>query len=169
MNCKKKQLLLLVLGLLLPIMVNAQNYTRDAGVRVGDHFSGTFRQFSEDDRATEGMLFIGRRGFTFTLLKEYFQPALGSISENLFFEYGFGAHAGFSYIDHYTVLNRTYLLDDYRFTPLFGLDGIIGLEYRFPEFPFLISLDIKPCFEYSLIQYFNINLNTVGISLKYRF
>ena len=66
-------------------------------------------------------------------------------------------------------LSRTYELEDFRFTPLLGLDGLIGLEYRFPEFPLLISVDAKPYFEYSTIQIFSIYLQSIGFSIKYRF
>jgi hypothetical protein len=160
---------LLVFGLFLANVISAQNYTRDFGVRLVDHLSVTCRQFVEEDQAIEGMLFIGRQGMTITLMKEYFQPALGHISENLYFQYGYGAHIGFRYTDHYKVMNRTYRLEEYRFSPLLGINGLVGLEYRFPEFPFLISIDLKPYFEYSTIQIFSMYLQSIGISVKYRF
>jgi hypothetical protein len=159
----------LTTGLLISGWLNAQNYTRDAGIRLGDHFSAMYRQFSNDDEAVEGMVFVGNGGMTFAVMKEFFQPALGQISENLFFEYGFGSHIGFRYTDHYKVLNRTYWLEDHHFTPLLGIDGILGVEYRFPDLPVCLSVDIKPYFEFSTIQVFNIYLQSVGVSLKYRF
>jgi hypothetical protein len=161
--------ILLVFGLFIAGSVYAQNYTRDAGVRLGDSFSATYRQYPDDEQALEGLLFIGRGGMTITILKEFFTPALGHISENFYFQYGFGAHLGFRYIDHYKVLNRTYQLEEWRFTPLLGIDGLAGLEYRFPEFPILISFDIRPYFEYSTTQIFSIYLKSIGISIKYRF
>jgi hypothetical protein len=161
--------ILLAIGLFLTGAVNAQNYTRDVGVRVGDYFTASFRQYLEEDQAIEVMWFIGRHGSTVGVMKEFFQPVLGHISGNLFMQYGYGAHVGFRYTDHYQVLNRTYQLDDERFAPLLGIDGLIGIEYRFPEFPFLISVDLKPYFEYSTIQIFSIYLQSAGISIKYRF
>jgi hypothetical protein len=161
--------LLVIIGLLLAGIMSAQNYTRDAGIRVGDYFSATARLHVKDDEAIEAMLFIGRHGSTATILKEYFQPAFSSISEYLYFEYGFGAHIGFRYIDRYQILNRTYVLDEQRFTPLLGLNGIIGLEYRFHNFPVIVGTDFKPYFEYSTIQIFSVYLKSVGISIKYRF
>ncbi len=161
--------LLLFIGLLITGITSAQNYTRDAGLRVGDFFSATYRVHQNENQAVEGILFIGRSGATIGIMKEHFQPALGQISDNLFFEYGYGVHIGFRYTDHYKILNRTYELYSFRFSPLFGVDGLIGVEYRFPEFPFLISVDIKPYFEYSTIQIFNIYLQSAGISIKYRF
>jgi len=161
--------LFLVIILFVSGVAYAQNYTRDVGIRVGDYFSASYRQYLDDRQALEGMVFLGRGGMTFTVLKEHFEPAFGHISEHLYFQYGYGAHVGFRYMDHYKVLSRTYELEDFRFTPLLGLDGLIGLEYRFPEFPFLISVDAKPYFEYSTIQIFSIYLQSIGFSIKYRF
>jgi hypothetical protein len=161
--------ILMIYGLFLAGVLNAQNFTRDAGVRLGDFFSATCRQYIEEDQALEGMFFVGRHGMTFTVLKEHFKPALGHISEYLYLQYGYGAHFGFRYADHYKVLNRTYQLEDYKFTPLLGIDGFIGIQYQFPEFPFLVSIDLKPYFEYSTIEIFSIYLQSAGISVKYKF
>jgi hypothetical protein len=147
----------------------AQNYTRDAGIRLGDYFSATYRQYQGEDQALEGMLFLGRNGMTFTVLKEFFQPAFNLRSPYLYFEYGYGAHVGYRYYNHYVIFNRTYELDKYTFTPLLGIAGYVGLEYRFPEFPFVIGMDAKPYFEFSTTQIFSIYLQSIGISLKYKF
>jgi hypothetical protein len=160
---------LLLFGLLFAGSVYAQNYTRDTGIRLGDGFTATFREHLDDKQAMEGLLYFGRGGITATILKEYFTPALSQISGNLFFIYGFGAHVGFRNMDHYKVFNRTYQLDEWTFTPLLGVDGLAGVEYRFPEFPVLISLDMRPYFEYSTTQIFSIYLLSMGISFKYRF
>ena len=160
---------MLVFGILFACRLCAQNYTRDAGIRLGDYFSATYRQYTEADEALEGLLFIGRHGMTATVLKEYFQPAFSHLSDNLILNYGFGAHVGLRYIDRYKVFNRTYRLESYTLTPLVGVDGLIGLEYRFPEFPFLLGIDLKPYFEYSTAPIFSIYLQSLGISLKYRF
>lgn len=155
--------------LLISSAILAQNYTRDAGVRFGEFFTATYRQYQEDDQALEGMLNLGRRGMTVTVMKEYFQPLSGRVSDNLYFEYGFGAHAGFRSVNRYQVLNRTYVLEENRVTPLIGINGLIGLEYRFAEFPFVLGVDVKPYFEYSIIQIFSLYLHSFGISLKYKF
>jgi len=160
---------IMVLLLLISTKAMSQNYTRDAGMRIGDYFSLTYRQYHRNDQALEGILFFGRQGITFGVLKEFFQPAFGRVSQNLFFQYGYGAHIGYRYTDHYRILNRTYELEQYTFTPLIGIDGLVGLEYRFPEFPFLISLDFKPYFEFSTIPVFSMYLQSFGLSLKYKF
>lgn len=149
--------------------LNAQNYTRDYGIRFGDQVTAGYRQFYDDEQAVEAMFSFGRRGMKITILKEHTMPAFGSFSENVYFIYGYGAHAGFRYADRYRVLNRTYRIDDYRFMPLLGLDGMVGIEYRFQKFPIIAGFDLKPYFEYSTIQIFNLFLNSFGFSLKYRF
>jgi hypothetical protein len=161
--------ILLFIAILVSGKVCAQNYTRDAGFRAGTFFTIAYRQHIEEDQAFEAMVSIGRRGTTVTILKEHFQPALGRISGNLYFQYGYGAHTGFRSINHYKVLYRTYVLDEYRFTPLLGLDGLIGIEYRFPYLPIIAGIDMKPYFEYSTIQIFSLYLNNIGFSIKYRF
>lgn len=155
--------------LLISAKALSQNYTRDAGMRIGDYFSLTYRQYLYNDQALEGLLFFGRHGITLGALKEFFQPAFGGVSDNLFLQYGYGAHIGYRNTDHYRILNRTYQIDGNTFTPLIGIDGLVGLEYRFPEFPFLISMDIKPYFEFSTIPVFSLYLSSFGLSLKYRF
>ena len=160
---------LLIILTFLAYELSAQNFTRDAGVRIGDFFSASYRQFIDDEQAVEGILSAGRKGAKITFLKEHSRPVLGHVSENLYFTYGYGGHAGFRYIDRYRVLNRTYGLDDYRFMPLIGVDGLVAIEYRFPELPVIVTMDIKPYFEYSTIEIFNVYLNSIGISIKYRF
>jgi hypothetical protein len=99
---------------------------------------------------------------------ELFVPALRHLSDRLFFFYGFGAHLGFRNSDHYKIFNRTYKLDQ-PFSPLLGIDGMTGIEYRFSEYPLAIGVDFKPYFEYSTNQYFGLYLQSIGISAKYRF
>ncbi|MBN1143608.1 MAG: hypothetical protein JXA72_04270 [Bacteroidales bacterium] len=165
----KRRILPIPAILLICMMTNAQNYTRDAGARVGDYFTATCRQFTSEYEALEGQLFIGGQGFTVTIMKEHFEPALGNLSDNLYLQYGYGAHIGLRRTDHYQVFNRTYRLDDETISPLLGVDGLIGIEYRFPEFPFLIGFDFKPYFEFSTLQIFSIYLQSFGMSIKYRF
>jgi hypothetical protein len=163
------RLYILILVTLIACELKAQNYTRDCGLRFGEYFSMGYRQFVDESQAMEVILSAGRRGVAITVLKEYTQPAFGRVSENLLFVYGFGAHTGFRYADHYKVLNRTYELDGYRFMPLLGIDGYMAVEYRFPDFPVSAGMDFKPYFEYSNIEIFNVNLTGFGFYIKYRF
>ena len=159
----------ITLLLLLSLQMKAQHYTRDAGVRGGIFPAVCYRQYTDESHYSEVMLSLSRNAIRATFLKEIARPALQEFSENLVFVYGFGAHSGFSRADHYQILNRTYFFNDYRFSPLFGIDGYLGLEYHFPEFPFYIGLDVKPFFEFSTTQFFSLFLNDMAFTLKIKF
>lgn len=74
-----------------------------------------------------------RRGSTYTLCTSVRFPVIG---EGFEFYYGAGANLG------------SWDYDDGEFT--FGVNGIIGLEYKIRELPLAFSLDYKP------------NLNVIG-------
>lgn len=136
-------------------------------MRFGYGFYGTYRQFFKEDMAVEGLAGFRDNGMNFTALREYFLPVLTEYSSSFKFYYGYGVHAGFSYTNKFRILNREYR-HDYMFTPLFGVDGIFGLEYYVSEMPLMFSADLKPFFEYSINRYFNIQLE-LSFTVKYRF
>ncbi|MBN2485130.1 MAG: hypothetical protein JXB34_04055 [Bacteroidales bacterium] len=148
--------------------LSAQNYTRDAGVRFGQGVVGSYRQFYKEEMAVE--LFGGflNQGIVFGGMKEHFSDALAHYSGNIRVYYGYGVHTGFNYTNKYRVLNRQYRYD-WKFSPLFGLDGIAGIEYIFPEVPLLVSFDINPSFEFSLNRIFELNVFDITFLIKYRF
>lgn len=151
------------------VAINAQNYVRDAGLRSGNGFSlATYRQFYKDNRALE--LFIGYQyqGLRIGGIREYFKPALTKYSDNFRLYYGYGVHSGFSYTNKHTFFNREYRYK-WTFSPVFGMDGILGLEYTFPEVPLLVATDLKPFYEFSLHRIFFVKVLEVSFSVKYRF
>ncbi len=147
----------------------AQNYTRDVGIRAGYLVSASYRQYNNDDSYFEMMAGFNYHTLGFTVLKEFSKPAFIEFSPNLQFLYGYGIHAGITRKNKYEVFTRTYYYDDYRISPVFGVDGYIGLEYWFPEIPFIVGIDFKPYFEFSTIQYFNLNLFDSALTLKFKF
>ena len=146
----------------------SQNYTRDAGVRIGEGFFASYRQYYDEGKAVEGFAGFSKRGFRLIALKEYFKPVFVDRTTNMNLVYGFGIHAGVSYTNKYTVLNRVYY-HDWKWTPQFGFDGIVGLEYLPPELPLIFSAAIQPYFEYSLNKYFQLKPINFVVAFKYRF
>lgn len=146
----------------------AQNYTRDAGIRVGEGVFMTYRQFFDENEAFEAMAGFSNRGFRAIAMREYFHPIAPHRTDNLKLIYGYGVHAGITYTNKFQVLHRVYY-HDWKWSPQFGLDGIIGLEYRMSELPFLINVASQPYFEYSLNRYFQLKVFNFIISFKYRF
>lgn len=163
-----KQVYLVLLFLLFFMGTFAQNYTRDMGLRFGEGVFITYRQFFDDHEALEGMVGFSRNGFRAIGIKEYFKPIGVSRTENLNLLYGYGIHVGVNYTNRYRVLNRVYY-HDYMWTPQFGFDGIVGVEFSASEFPFLVRAAIQPYFEYSLNKYFNMRVFNFIVSFNYRF
>lgn len=154
---------------LLACPVYSQNYTQDAGIRVGEGFMVSYRHFFKDDYAVEIIGGFRDRGMRITGLKEYFRPVLTHRSDNFRFVYGYGVHTGFTYTNSHRFLHREFKYEEWKASPIFGVDGLVGIEYRFPDMPLVVSADMKPFFEYSLYRYFKLDLAELSISVKYRF
>lgn len=146
----------------------SQNYTRDAGIRIGGGVFASYRQFYDTYKAVEGFAGFSKRGFRIVALKEYFRPMAVDRTENLKLVFGYGIHAGVSYTNKFTVLNRVYY-HDWKWIPQFGFDGILGFEYATPDLPLLFSAAIQPYFEYSLNSYFQVKPLNFYVAFKYRF
>lgn len=145
-----------------------QNYTRDAGVRFGNGLVFSYRQFTKDDSALELFLSFQERGLRIGGLKESFTPAFSQYSENFRLYYGYGVHVGVSYTNKHKAFNRVYYYN-WIASPLFGMDGIVGMEYYFPDVPIMVSWELKPYFEFSTTRIFMIRPFNMSISTKYRF
>lgn len=159
----------LLLLLLIGVSCFSQNYTRDVGIRMGNGFFVSYRQFFDEERASEAFLGVSEKSFRISGLREYFAPLVPLRSENLRLVIGYGLHAGIAYTNKYKILNRVYRHEHYSWSPQLGVDGIVGVEYTAPEFPVLISAAVQPYFEYSINQFFSLQPFNFIILIKYRF
>jgi hypothetical protein len=148
--------------------VYSQYYTRDAGIRCGEGFFVTYRQFYNEKKAVEGMAGFSRNGLRAIILREYFSQVPKLPSKGLLFVYGYGLHAGINYTNKFRFLNRTYY-HEWKWSPQIGVDGLAGFEYTLPEFPLLIQVAAQPYFEYSLYRFFQLKAFNLVVSFKYRF
>jgi hypothetical protein len=155
--------------IMLTAQLTAQHYTRDAGTRIGAYPALCYRQYANENTYSEVMASLKRNAFRVTYLKEFARPSFQGVSPNFDFVYGFGAHSGFNRIDQYRILGRTYYYDHYRYSPVLGLDGYLGLEYHFPRLPVIGGIDTKPFFEYSVNQFFSIHLFDISAIFKIKF
>lgn len=122
----------LVLVLLLNLApVNAQIYDSAVGLRGGFPTGLTYKQKMSNDLAFEGIIGI-RNGITATALVEKHIPIFNDL---LLFYFGAGAHGGTFYNN--LDLNAKTVAE-------FGVDGIVGIDFTFPDFPLNFSVDIKP-------------------------
>jgi hypothetical protein len=158
----------LIILLFLGLSSFSQNYTRDAGIRVGEGFSLSYRQFFDEEMAMEGFVGFSENSFRISGLREYFAPLAPVRSENLRLLCGYGIHAGIAYTNKYKIFKRVYY-HDWSWSPQLGIDGIVGVEYTASEFPVLVSAALQPYFEYSVNHFFSLQPFNFIILLKYRF
>lgn len=163
-----KNIYALIVFMFFGVCTFAQNYTRDAGIRMGEGVLMTYRQFFDENEAFEIMAGFANRGFRITALREYFHPVAADKSDNLKLIYGYGIHAGVTYTNKFRVLHRVYY-HNWKWSPQFGINGIVGLEYRLDELPFVFNAAAQPYFEYSLNRYFQLKAFNFTVSFKYRF
>lgn len=142
----KIKLLILLMCFLVPELSNAQN--TGIGLRLGGLNSGlTIKHSGNGTDAIEGIFSFGYRNFTVTGLYEKYIPIKSTPGLNWFA--GAGAHLGFyRYGDRYYIYKRrgnvVYVDETHTSRTVVGIDGILGLNYKFKDAPFDISLDIKP-------------------------
>ena len=138
--------LFIILTLLVRHDAHAQ-YTTALGVRIGGTSGIAAKFFYKTDMAAEAIIGTFGNGFSVTALMEKYAPIYNA--EGLYVYYGGGAHLAFynGKGSYYSNFGREV---DYRRNNDvgFGINGIIGLEYRLPEnIPIAFSLDLKPFVE----------------------
>lgn len=138
---------------------NAQSYDTGIGLRGGPYNGLTIKHFVGEQTAVEGILTTRWGGFNITGLYEMHKIAFDT--PGLYWFYGFGAHIGFWDGD-----NNPWFNDNENYT-VFGIDGIIGMEYVFEDIPFTIGLDWKPAI--NLAGNSNFLADGGALSLRYIF
>jgi hypothetical protein len=167
-----KKILLALTGLLLSFGVAQQSFAQKGqtslGLRLtpdGGGFTGKY--FLDRNVAFEGQLnaggILGGEGKSFTAvgLLEYHIP-LPDPSWHVFF--GGGLHAGVWNHD-YGYSRKEGRVDDDT-DPIFGIDGIGGVEYTFKNTPISLSADFKPAINLlSEVDFFPHNI--FGLSARF--
>lgn len=112
------------------------DYRTGIGVKIGYWGGGALdiKHFIKPTAALEGLLGFGGDWFTITGLYEFHGPVTGA--PGLLWYVGPGAHIGF-WNNHYK--------DDHDVGgAFFGVDGVLGLDYKISGAPIDLSLDIQP-------------------------
>lgn len=112
----------------------------------------TFKTFMKSNLAFEAIGYFWDRGTRITGLFEYHYNI--SSNGNLKWYVGPGAHVGF------------YKPAFFNGGTSFGVDGVLGLDYKFPGIPINVSLDWQPSFEFGDYDGFQ---NWGGIGLRLAF
>lgn len=139
----------------------AQDYQTGVGLRAGVSNGLTIKHFISERAALEGLLHTRWRGLVITGLYEIHKD----IDElpGLKWFYGGGAHIGTWNGNRGT---RPWGDDKEGYT-VFGLDGIIGLDYKFNAAPINLSLDYKPAF--NLTENVGFWGDEVALSIRFTF
>jgi hypothetical protein len=138
--------LLATIMILVSLQATAQDYHTGIGLRLGGLSSGiTVKHFVNSSAAVEGILSFGYHSFLVTGLYEVHQSIPDA--PGLKWYYGGGAHIGFFNYGGYYRTHRNYVY--YVEYPgdhaaVLGIDGIVGMEYKFNKAPVNLGLDIKP-------------------------
>ena len=136
----RRSLVSFMFALVILSLASAQDYKTGIGVRAGFSSGLTVKHFTSQSIALEGLITTRWQGFDFTGLYEVHNQAFDV--KHLNWYYGGGAHLGF--------YNGSYAYWGDRGTAytVFGIDGIIGMEYNFDEIPINIGVDWKPALNF---------------------
>jgi len=159
-----------VLIVMISLQVFSQDYRYSAGLRGGYTSGITFQAYLDDQNAFQAMLSWRDGGMQFTALYEKYHPIFVDRSDHFFLYYGVGGHLG------YTKGYKRYYYDNSYYTyyesiarPVFGVDGIVGVEFRLYTVPLSFGLDYKPFAEFFGESVFRLIMYDFAFTMKYNF
>ena len=126
---------------------NSIDYKTAVGVKLWDGGGLTLKTFIKEDRALEFIGFFNRYGTRITGLYEFHGDL--NTEGNLKWYLGGGGHVGL------------YKLK----TTIIGIDGVIGIDYKFNNMPLNLALDWQPSFEFNRNYLFSGNWG--GLAIRY--
>jgi hypothetical protein len=126
---------------------SGQDYTTALGVKF---YPGaiTLKHFIRENRAVEGIGYFWDRGFLYEIHGD-----INDVS-GLKWYVGPGAHVGF-------------YSSKWGGGTSLGVDGVLGLDYKFDDVPINISLDWQPSFEFGSRDWNGFAGNFGGLSIRY--
>jgi hypothetical protein len=152
---------LLVMSNYLQAQAMDRDYRTAIGVKVWDGGGLSIKHFTHEKAALEGIAYFWDDGFRIAGLYEIHGDIGGA--PGLRWYVGPGAHIGFYDTDNNDNDNDNDGTDD----TYFGIDGVIGLDFKFNKAPINISLDWQPVFEFGEGRGFYGNWG--GLGIRYAF
>jgi hypothetical protein len=132
----KRGFLIVLLSLILASSSYSQEYKTSMGIRAGLPIGLTLKHFLNRDYALEGMLATRWGGITLAGFLEKEHRVKNH--HGLYWFWGGGIHSGIWDAGYNPRLKAGYT------GPVFGIDGIIGLEYTLDYHPLNFSFDLYP-------------------------
>ncbi len=132
----KRSAFIIIFNLILTLSIHAQEYKTSMGLRAGLPVGITIKHFMNREYAVEGILATRWGGFILSGLfeREYWTGEYPGFN----WYWGGGIHLGIWEAGYNPRLKPKYA------DPVFGIDGIIGLEYTFEYLPLNLSVDLLP-------------------------
>lgn len=140
-----------------------KSYTTALGVKFGDGGAISLKHFVKPNAALEGLGYFWRYGSRITGLYEFHGDINGA--PGLKWYVGPGAHIGFW---------NTRWKDRYGYTysgTYAGIDGVLGLDYKFNKAPINMSLDWQPSWNFGTgpDAYYGFYAGWGGLAIRYTF
>lgn len=128
---------IILIFLIISSLLFSKDYSTGIGARGGFSLGVTAKHFISDDTALEAVLSSRWRGIQIDGLWEKHNWDFNV--DELSWYYGGGV-----YIAFFDDSNEHPWREDQDVDGLLGLNGLAGMEYAFPKYPFCISVDWKP-------------------------
>lgn len=109
-------------------------YHQALGIKIPAGFGITYKSFINDSHSIEAQAGFWKKGFRLSGLYEFNFYSFDEVPGLAWFVGG-GAHIG---------TWKSQYKDEYNSEVDFGLDGIIGLDYKFADLPLNLSIDWQP-------------------------
>lgn len=167
-----KTLTLSVVCCVLTFAVSAQyrpDYSVAIGARAGstgNTCGATIKTFVGDRSALEGILGWYKSGMSGTLLFEQHQTLFRKTEMQLYF--GGGVHyTNSTEYQNWTIISSRVKAYE-QAGNAYGLDAVIGFEYKFVSIPLAVSVDLKPAIEFNKFKSYSLGIDQ-GLGLKFAF
>lgn len=150
--------------------INTYDFKNAIGLRAGETSGLTFKHKFNNGNAFEGIVSFWPYTVGVTGLYEKNMPT-GIAGLNWYFGGGGHVNAGSMYRRYYLYNNardKNVYYVERRDVVAVGVDGILGVEYKFKPVPFAVSADIKPFIETNNYGYTFLTLDpSVGIKFTF--
>lgn len=148
--------------------VNTHEYKNALGLRVGETSGLTFKHKFNNHSALEAIVSFWPYTVGLTGLYQYHLPT-GAPGLNWYVGGGGHINAGRMYSGYY-FYNRgdRYVYVERRDALAVGVDGVVGLEYKFKPVPFAVSADVKPFIETTSYGYTFMSIDP-SVGFKFTF
>ena len=165
-----KRFTLLFIAMAIAGVSSGQLIEKQAGIRMGNTSGFFIKAIKNENMAFEGMLGFRQGGAQLIGLIEQYKPVFTESSDHFRIYYGPGVHIGFvSWHDYHHHDRYPYYSYSRNYYAVIGIDGIIGLEYKFHGAPIVLAADFKPFFELESFYRPRLNLWDFGFSVSYSF